>query len=325
MLSFEPELESLRPLLGESTTDTLLARERRTVFSLQPELRIIAWAGAMLLATAAGLVLKENLERIGPFALSLLIGAAAVACYAFVWQRRARPAVVDDYVLLLGALLVSADAAFIESQYHLFGDAWYRHFLLLAVVHGAGAYAYRSRTLLTVALAAMAAWLGVYGEGPQDATELAIRAFEAAAVALMWRVLDARFRFPLERRALSPANGAGLRDRHSREDDFLPLFEHFAANLASIGAAALLFQDHTRLLGCLLALAVAAVTVAWGFRTRRELFVLYGTLYAFFAVDVFLIDLVDDEHFAQLLIIASVIGAIAALFVIHAHFRELRK
>lgn len=304
MLSFEPELASLRPLLGEGTTETLLARERRAVFSLQPELRILAWAGAMLLATAAGLVLKENLERIGPLALSLLLGAAAVACYAFVWLRRATPTIVDDYILLLGALLVSADAAFIESQYHLFGDAWYRHFLLLAVVHGAGAYAYRSRTLLTLALAAVATWLGVYGEGAQDATAFAIRAFEAAAVALMWRLLDARYR---------PGS------------DFLPVFDHFAANLASIGAAALLFEDDTRLLGCLVALAVAAVTIAWGFRTRRELFVLYGTLYAVFAVDVCLIDLVDDEHFAQLLVIASMIGAIAALFVIHARFRELRR
>lgn len=325
MLSFEPELNHLRPLLGEETTNTLLARDRREVFSVHAELRIVAWAGAMLLAGAAGIVLKDNLERIGPLALAILIGAAAAGCYAFVWLRRARPSLVDDYILLLGALLVSSDAAFIESQFHVFGDAWYRHFLILAVIHGVAAYAYRSRTLLTLSLAAMAAWLGVNREYPGNATEFALRALEAAGVALMWRTVDARLRFSLERRALSPATGAGLRDRHSRKDEaFLPVFEHFAANLASVGAAALLFDDNTRLPGCLAMLVIAGMTIFWGFRTRRELFAIYGFLYAVFAVDVYLIDLVDNENFAYVLVIASMIGSIVALFAIHARFRELR-
>jgi len=182
MLSFEPELERLRPLLGHATADALIARERREVFSIQPELRICAWAGAMLLASAAALVLKNNLERIGPLALALMMAVAASACYAFVWRRRARASLVDEYVLLLGALLVSADLAFIENQFDLFGPAGHRHFALLAVVHGAGAYAYRSRTLLTLALAAVAAWLGVSGTGgwPTHPTDFALRAFGAA-------------------------------------------------------------------------------------------------------------------------------------------------
>src|SRR6185295_18258839 len=135
MLSLHPELESLRPLLGESVTDTLLAHERREVFSLQPELRILAWGGAMLLATAAGIVLKNNLDRIGPLVLALLMGLAAAACYVWVWWRRSRASLADDYVLLLGALLLSGDVAFIETQFHLLGSNWYRHYLLLAVVH----------------------------------------------------------------------------------------------------------------------------------------------------------------------------------------------
>ncbi|HKR64733.1 MAG TPA: hypothetical protein VJZ00_13455 [Thermoanaerobaculia bacterium] len=40
MLSFERELESLRPLLGDRETNALIARERREVFSIYPELRI---------------------------------------------------------------------------------------------------------------------------------------------------------------------------------------------------------------------------------------------------------------------------------------------
>jgi len=306
MLSFEHELERLRPLLGEPEANALLARERREVFSVHVELRIIAWGGAMLLAAAAGILLKDNLERLGPLVLSLLIGAAAVACYAFVWFHRPKASLVDDYILLLGALLVSADVAFIESQFNLLGDAWYPHLLILAVLHGAAAYAYHSRTLLTLSLAAMAAWLGVHPDENRlpDATDFAIRTFEAGAVALMWRFLEARYR---------PAS------------DFLPIFEHFVANAACIAAVALVDDRDTRHAGFPLALVAAGLTIAWGFRTRRELFVLYGFLYAVYATDNYLLDLINDRTAGYLLIVISMAASIAGLFAIHAHFRELRR
>ena len=304
MLSYEPELGAVRPFLGDPTTNTLLARDRREVFSLHPELRILAWGGAMLLAASAGLVLKNNLERIGPLALSILMGIVAAACYAFVWWRRARGAVVDDYVLLLGALLVSADVAFIESQFDLLGDAWHRHFLILAVVHGATAYLYRSRLVLSLSIAAVAAWLGVRETPFNDATDYAVRALTCAALLLTWREAHRRFA------------------REPRARDFAPSFEHFAANIAFAGTVALMFDDETRIAGCLLALAVAAAVTFWGVHTKREAFVLYAFLYAVLAVDVLFGELVDVEAFVFLFIVFSIVGAIVALFAVHARVRE---
>lgn len=303
MLSYEPELESLGPLLGDATTTTLIARDRREVFSLHPELRILAWGGAMLLATAAGLVLKNNLDRIGPLALAVLMGVAAMSCYAFVWWRRARASVVHDYVLLLGALLVSADVAFIESQFHLLGDAWHRYFLILAIVHGVTAYLYRSRIVLSLSIAAVTAWLGVREVPFRQATDYAIRAFSCAALLLAWRAMHLRF----ER-------------THFR--DFAPPLEHFAANLAFAGSIALMFEDETRIAGCLVALAVAAAVIYWGMRTKREPFVLYAFLYAVLAVDVLFAEIVNEEALTFFFIVVSIIGAIVALFAIHARVKE---
>jgi hypothetical protein len=306
MLSYEPELEPLRPLLGDAATNTLLARDRREVFSLHPELRILAWGGAMLLAAAAGLVLKNNLERIGPLALSLLMAIAAAACYAFVWWRRARAGVVDDYVLMLGALLVSTDVAFIESQFHLLGSAWHRHFLILAIVHGVTAYLYRSRIVLSLSIAALAAWLGVRETPFGNASDYAIRAFACAALLLTWREAHRRF------------------EPEPRVRDFAPTFEHFAANVAFAGAIALMFDDGTRIAGCLLMLAIAAAVIFWGVRTKREMFVLYAFLYAVLAIDVLFAALVSEDAggFIFFFIVLSIIGAIAALFAIHARVRE---
>ncbi|HEU4886562.1 MAG TPA: DUF2157 domain-containing protein, partial [Thermoanaerobaculia bacterium] len=312
MLSYEPELEQLRPLLGDPTTATLIARERREVFSLHPELRILSWGGAMLLATAAGLVLKNNLDRIGPLALAVLIGIAAASCYAFVWWRRARASVVHDYVLLLGALLVSADVAFIESQFHLLGDAWHRHFLILAIVHGVAAYLFRSRLVLSLSIVAVTAWLGVRETPFGNGTDYAMRALGCAALLLMWRAAHLRF-------DAAPASPAEHPPR-----DFAPTLEHFAANVAFAGTIALMFEDRTRILGCLFALIVAAAVIFWGMRTRRETFVLYAFLYAVLAVDVLFAEVVDEEALIFFFIVLSVIGAIVALFAIHSRVREWR-
>jgi hypothetical protein len=305
MLSYEPELEQLRPLLGDTTTNTLIARERREVFSLHPELRILSWGGAMLLATAAGLVLKNNLDRIGPLALALMMGIAAAGCYAFVWWRRARASVVHDYVLLLGALLISADVAFIESQFDLLGNAWHRHFLILAIVHGVAAYLFRSRLVLSLSIVAVAAWLGVREMPFGDATEYAVRAFACAALLLMWRAAHVRL---------------------DRRRDFAPTLEHFAANIAFAGAIALMFDDPTRIAGCLLTLFIAGMVIAWGVRTKREIFVLYAFLYGVLAVDVFVGEVISPHAlgFLLLFVILSVIGAIVGLFAIHTRVREWR-
>jgi hypothetical protein len=297
MISLQSELETLRPLLGATRTDALLARERREVFSLYPELRICAWAGAMLLATAAGLVLKNNLDRIGPVALAMLMGIAAVACYAFVWWRRKRASLADDFVLLLGALLVSGDVAFIESQFHLFGAAWYRHFLILAVVHGAGAYVFRSRALLSLAITALAGWLGLRGIFDNGAPlDYALRAFSCAALVLLGRFAN-------------------------RREDFHATYEHFVAMLLLLGGLTLSVDGRWYAVGALLTIACAAAIVWWGFRMRREPFVLYAFVCAVIAFDI-LVGHLFDSGIIFFFIMMSAIGGIAILFALHAKFKE---
>ena len=307
MFSLEPEIEALRPRLGDARANALIARERREVFSVHPELRIAGWLGATLLAAAAGVLLKNNLERIGPLALAIGIGLAAFACYAWTWMRRSRATVVDDYVLLLGALVVSADVAFIETQFHVFGDAWKNHLLLLAFVHAAGAYAYRSRVLLSLAITALGGYLGVRKE-LFAATDVAIPAFEFAALLIAWRAID---------RALPPTA-----NRQPPTVSFSRTFEHFAANAAMIGALSLL--DGNVYLAGLLTIAIAAVVIAWGFRTHHDPFVLSGFVYAVIAVDAMLLDGVAGSRTGALIVLVSMIVAVAGLLFLHARFKEAK-
>lgn len=304
MVSLEQELELLRPRLGDAAADALIARQRREVFSVYPELRIAGWLGATLLAAAAGVLLKNNLERIGPLALAVLIGLAAAACYAWTWMRRARASIIDDFVVLLGALLVSADVAFVESQFHLLGANWRHHLLILAVVHALGAYAYGSRMLLSLSISALAGWIGFDRDRKFD--ELAMPAFLTAAALIVWRAID---------RLLPPTRNRQAPAFFSRT------FEHFAANIALFGALTLLADDEVQ--GGLILVAIAVTVILWGFRTRSEPFVLYGFVYGVIGLDALLIELLfSGERGAMFVIVLSMIGAVAALFVIHSRFQK---
>ncbi|MFZ2490743.1 MAG: DUF2157 domain-containing protein [Thermoanaerobaculia bacterium] len=303
MNTLDREIESLRPILA-SATDPLLRRERREVFSIYPELRVIAWAGAVLIATAIGIVIKRHYDVIGPVAVAALVGILALVCYAWAWDHRHRSSLVDDYVLLLGALVVSADVAFIETQFHLLGGAWPRYLLVLAVVHGLVAYVFDSRMVLSFSISALAAWIGVDRQsierGTYDEIDFAGRAFTCAATLLMWRVLDERYR---------------------ARTTFRRTLEHFAANVALWGGLALLVDDDMRAVGTLISVALAAFAVFWGVRTRSEPFVLYGFLYAVLAIAIFLV--IEAGHeMASLLIFTSLVGAIAGVVAIHVSFRR---
>jgi hypothetical protein len=279
----------------------MLVGERRDIVPIGDELRALAWLGAMMIATGTGIVITKHFHEIGPLTIAAAVAVAAFACYAFaLWKQSA----IRDYIALLGALLISADVGFIESQWHLLGAEWQRHFLLLAVVHAAAAYAFGNRAVLSLSIAALASWFGIEKrELFSTDVDFAWRAFACAAVLIGWRLADRRV-------------------------DFHALFEHFAANIAFWGALVLTSDTSTRPIGLLVTLALAAVVMAYGLRTRRELFVMYAGIYALIAIDIEVViliaDVSDEPILAVFYVLLSTVAAIAALFAIHVRFQKER-
>ncbi|HWS71861.1 MAG TPA: DUF2157 domain-containing protein [Thermoanaerobaculia bacterium] len=308
MLSFEPELESLRQrgALDDATAARLIARERRDSFSIYPELRTLTWLGVMLIVTGVGIVIARHVDEIGPITLALLIAAASAACYVWSWFHRREPALLDEYLLLLASLLLSADVGYVEHQFHILGDQWLRHLLLLAIAHALVAYVFESRTVLALSIGALAAYLGI--ERDLDAfwrsgIEVAVRAFVCAAIVLVWREVDRRWR---------------------PRTTFSDVFAHFAANLAFWGALILTFHDETMLLGALLVISIGAAAAVYAFRSGSEAFLMYAYIYAIIAADRVIVELVGNDVGGLLYLIVSTIAAIVGLFVTHGRFRARR-
>ena len=308
MLTFEREISDLEAagVLGARAAARLRALERREVFSIYPELRTLSWAGVMLIVAGVGLLVSKNLDRIGPVALASALALASAVCYAHAVRRRVSAArsVVDDYVLLLGALLLSADVGYLESQFHLLDHGWPRHFLVLAMVHGVAAYVFASRTLLSLSISALAAWLGIEQRAQtlfDSSSDTSLRAFVAAGIVLFWRLADRSTR---------------------RSRTFERVFDHFAANLALLGALMLTAASTTRLPGGLLTVIIAGAVIAYGIGRGVETLILYPYIYAVVAIDIVVVDHLRGETSVLLYLSVSTVAAIVGLFVLHARYRK---
>jgi len=288
VLSLDNELAQLEPPPAR-----LIAEERREIFSLFAELRSASYLAVALITTGVGMIIKENAERIGPMTIIAALLLAAGGCYWFALRKKDRT-IVGDYVLLLGALLVSAAVGYAESQFHLLGENWSRHLLLLALLHGATAYFFDSRLVLSAALTSLAAWFGV--ERTLDLTvSFGLKAMLCAIAVMICR----------------------LANRHRPFDE---VYEHFAAILAIAAGLAWAFDSEWRYLGVLVILVIAAILIARGLRIGSEAFVVYAVLAATIAIDTAVIDGVARIHgeiFIPMFLLVTTPAMIVILFVVH--------
>jgi hypothetical protein len=270
MHSLETEYRELNAagLIDEATMSRAIALERGEIFSLFDETRLALYAAVAAITAGIGILVKDSLGQIGPLTLMATLAAIAAVCYGAAVRTRIRRetrSIGGDYVLLLGALIASADWAYAETHFHWLGDHWSWSLLILATVHATTAYALDSRLLLSLALTSLASWFGIQGHiqnlfaGENPLRSSGIQALACASAILIWREINLRLRL----------NSA-----------FLETLEHFATNLAFWGAIALCSTFRTRFIGAVVLLALAFVSVRKGLQHGLEIFVIYGIVYA---------------------------------------------
>src|SRR5262245_35051092 len=172
---------------------------RAELVTLRPELRVLLYGGVVSVMAGVGILVRENLERIGPVTIAGGLWLAALAALfwafrrapAFTWGEAPSGHLAFDYILLLGVLLTGAALAYTEAQFTPLGPAWGLHLLIMSVFAGGLAVRGDSKTVAGLALSTFAAWRGVsvspvggaFWSGP--ASESALR-MNAAATGLLF-------------------------------------------------------------------------------------------------------------------------------------------
>jgi hypothetical protein len=303
MHDLSPELKQLTVETSAEAARTAAVRlERGEVFSVHRELMVMLYVGVATIVAGVGLLIKANLDRIGPLALLSGILLASLLCYAVALRARRKGrerSLGEDYVLLLGALLFSAAIGYAEVKFRLLGAAWSRHLLLLAIWHLGTAYFFRSRLVLSVALTGFAAWLGVelqFGE----LFESSNRWLGAGPRALLCAIVFyAGSRLHLLEDA---TRGSGFRD----------VYRQFAVNFGFWGALALGADGATRWIGALVLLGLAPGRL--GLAERRESYLIYAVGYSTIGLIWLEALLFRDIGLTSTVGLMTVIGAVVLLF-----------
>jgi hypothetical protein len=293
---------------------------RRELVSLRFEIRALLYAGVLLLTGGVGALVAQHQRDIGPLAIALGVGLAAVACLGWVarraapfsWDPVSSPGVAFDYVLLLGLLLAAATLAYVEAQFTVLGPRWPAHLLLVAALDLLAAYRWDSRTALGLALTSLAAWRGLVvglvptALGPGVATDL-----RASAIALGVLYLAA----------------AVASVRLERKPHFETVFAPAGLVLLLGGLlAGALGDPRAWTLWLLATLIVAGVVMAVAVRLGRSLYFAAGVLAAYVA----LVRLIFEPfrygpHADSLPLLLSAglgAGVLAVIFAVHRRMRE---
>jgi|SRR3984885_1045602 len=313
MHSLEPEYLELRGAgeIDAAAASRAVALERRAIFSVFQELRFALYASVAAITSGIAILLGKNLDRIGPLTLILALAAVAAACYGTAIRTHRRGeirSVGGDYLLLLGALILSADLGYAESRFHWLGSHWSWYLLILAPLHAATAYALDSRLVLSASLATVAGWFGI--EGNLSALlnidgklgHAGVQAILCAGVILVWR----------EAHRYLGGNPA-----------YLYVFENFAANAGFWGALALCFVRETRLAGLAVLLSAAIVSIAKALRDNQEIFLIYGVCYASLGLCSLEAQVLPFGPFAALLELATVVAGVTLLWVFHQRMKAV--
>jgi hypothetical protein len=307
-----PDVVLAIPALVESGTlppaaaPRLLRIARGELVSVHAELRTLLYAGVLLLTGGVGLLVRQNLDRIGPVAIATVLGLAAAAALAWVarvappfsWQEVPSPNLAFDYILLLGILLVAADLAYCEVQLGLPAShrAW--HLLIVAGLAGLAAFRCDSRVAFSLSLTTFAAWRGVALADAGTA-----RAWGGESGAWRWNAIACGILFA----------GLGLALAHwRRKAHFEPVAVHLGCLLA-LGGIATGIDDPSW--GAALLLAGAALAGV-AYRTRRFPLFAYGVVAAYAGVTRLLAGLSHDAALGCLWFGASSAAVIVGLLAV---------
>ncbi len=310
--------EAVAALEGRGTLSTAQARlfsrvARRELVSLHGELRALAYAGVLLAMAGVGLLVRQNLDRIGPLAIASALLLGALVCFAwvarhappFAWGEVRSPHLALDYVLLLAALLVAADLAYVETKLTPLGEAWPYHLLIVAVFYTLLAFRYDSRLLLSLALSSFAAWRGVSAGRLQHAFFLGgedLVRVNAAGCGLAFLLA-----------------GTALRAR-SWKAHFEPVATHLGW-LLLLGAIASALGTPAGSIWALVLIVTAAILATVAYRQRRFSLLALAILGAYVGASGLFVRAAPSDLSVWWFAVTPLL-VVAVLFVAHTYLRE---
>lgn len=139
------------------------------LFSLHTELLFLLYLSVLLFTGGVGTLIYKNIDSIGHMAILAVNFALMVVCFYFSFKKAkgfSKEEVLFenpmyDYVVLTGSILGCIFIGYLQYQYSIFGSDFSLVSLFSAVLCFGVAYYFDSRMVLSMAITALAAFVGI--------------------------------------------------------------------------------------------------------------------------------------------------------------------
>jgi hypothetical protein len=156
-------------LITSNQAEQISQYEANKPFSLHWELKTGLYLGVLLLNIGLGWLIYENIDTIGHTAIIALIGAICGGSFWYSYLHRVpfstarteSPSPFYDYIVLLGCFTFLILEGYLQFQYNLFGEKYGLATFIPMVLFLSVAYYFDHRGALSLAITALASWLGI--------------------------------------------------------------------------------------------------------------------------------------------------------------------
>jgi len=283
----------------------LTAIVRKERFSIFLELNALLYLGVLSFIAGLGWTVYDHFAQLGDAAIVLPLAVAFAGSLYYCFARAApydrdavdSPSLAFDYVLLFGCLVFGVELGYIEYRFQWLRTNWDYYLLASAILYFVLAYRFDNRFVLSLALSTLAGWFGV------------------RLTLLNFHIGGSLRGDALAYAALTGVTG-WLTSRSGIKRHFLEAYLHVAIN---VGLAALVSgvdgREHAWL-WAVAAIVMSALTIAFGVRSQRFVFVVYGVLYGYVAFSAQVTRSVADATVVFAYYTASGIAVLIALAIL---------
>ena len=156
-------------ILTDTQLESIQSGEINRPVSLAWELKTLMYCGVLSLSTGLGILIYKNLDSIGHLAIVISIAVAMLLCFAwcykktapFTFQKSSSDNLLQDYILLLGCMLMFIFLGYLHMQYNVFGNRWGMATFIPMIILFIAAYYFDHLGVLSMAVINLAAWAGI--------------------------------------------------------------------------------------------------------------------------------------------------------------------
>jgi hypothetical protein len=164
-----------RNLITENQYQEITSYRSLNIFSLNAELKLFLYLSVLLFTSGIGVLIYKNIDSIGHIAILSLLLIIIAVCFYFCFKNskgfQKSETVFEnpvlEYLVLAANILTCIFIGYLQFQYKPFGTHYGLATLIPTVVSFSCAYYFDNKSVLTIAITGLAAYVGL-SVTPQD-------------------------------------------------------------------------------------------------------------------------------------------------------------